>query len=75
MPERQIWDVEPRREGWAVQREGTSQADSLHEKQDDAIKRGADLARRAGGQLRIKGRDGQIRDERTYEDDHYPPAG
>jgi hypothetical protein len=67
MPNRQIWDVEPRgSDGWAVQREGTDRADSLHQTKDDAISRGADLARQAHGQLRIKGQDGRIQDERTY---------
>lgn len=75
MPEREVWDVEPRGDGWAVQREGTTQADSLHDRQDDAINRAASLARRAGGELRVKGEDGKIRDEPTYGDDSYPPAG
>jgi hypothetical protein len=75
MPEREIWDVVPRPDGWAVQREGTSRADSMHKVQEDAITRATDLARRAAGQVRIKGREGRIRDERTYQNDPYPPAG
>jgi Uncharacterized protein conserved in bacteria (DUF2188) len=75
MPARQVWDIEPRPDGWAVQREGTSRADSVHPTQGAAINRGADLAKGAGGQLRIKGRDGKIRDERTYGNDPYPPKG
>jgi hypothetical protein len=55
MPARDVWDVVPSPDGWAVQREGTSKADSLHDSQDDAIARAADLARRARGQLRVKG--------------------
>jgi hypothetical protein len=36
MPEREIWDVEPRDDGWAVQREGTDRAESrcLHESRE-----------------------------------------
>jgi hypothetical protein len=58
-----------------VQREGTDRAESLHASKEPAIERGAELARAANGQLRIKGRDGQIQDERTYNDDPYPPRG
>jgi hypothetical protein len=58
-----------------VQREGTSQADSVHEKKDAATDRGVELAKGAGGQLRIKGRDGRIQDERTYGGDPNPPRG
>jgi Uncharacterized protein conserved in bacteria (DUF2188) len=75
MPKRETRDVEPRANQWAVQREGAARANSLHDHQDDAIKRAIELARRADGQLRVKGKDGQIRDERTYGNDPYPPAG
>jgi hypothetical protein len=75
MPDREVWDVEPRDEGWAVQREATSQADSLHETKNDAMSRGVELAKAASGQLRIKGRDGQIQDEHTYGNDPFPPPG
>jgi hypothetical protein len=75
MPEQEVWDVEPRGEQWAVQREGTEQADSLHDHQVEAITRAVDLARRDGGQMRVKGTDGEIRDERTYGNDPYPPSG
>jgi hypothetical protein len=75
MPDREVWDVEPRGDQWAVRREGTDRADSLHAQQEDAIARAADLARRAEGQLRVKGTGGEIRDERTYGRDPYPPPG
>jgi hypothetical protein len=75
MPDRDVWDVEPREDGWAVQRDGTKQADSLHETKDAALDRGRELAKAASGQLRVKGRDGQIQDESTYTNDPYPPPG
>ena len=65
MADREVWDVVPRPEGWAVQHEGTSRADSVHETKAAATDRGVELAKSAGGQLRIKGRDGRIQDERT----------
>jgi hypothetical protein len=48
-----VWDVEPREDGWVVQREGTDRGDSLHASKDDAMDRGADLAKAVKGQLRI----------------------
>jgi hypothetical protein len=76
MMQRRVWTVEPRPDGrWAVQRDKTTRADSLHERKDDAVTRGSDLARRNDGQLRIKGRDGRIQGEHTYGRDPYPPAG
>jgi hypothetical protein len=69
-----VWDVEPRPKGrWAVQREGTKRASSLHDTKAQAVARGVDLGRRYQGQLRIKGRNGRIQDERTYGRDPNPP--
>ena len=54
--------VEPRSSGrWAVQTDGTSRADSLHDRQSDAIKRARELAKNKGTELVIKGQDGRIR--------------
>ncbi len=75
MPRREVWDVEPHPEGWAVKHEGSSRATSVHARQDAAIARATELARKAEGQVRIKGRDGKIRGERTYGNDPYPPLG
>lgn len=76
MAKRMTWDVEPRPEGgWAVQREGTKRADSLHSTKAAAVARGIELGRRHRGQVRIKGADGKIQDEHTYGRDPYPPRG
>jgi hypothetical protein len=54
--------VEPRPGGrWAVQTDGTSRADSLHDRQSDAIKRARELAKNKETELVIKGEDGRIR--------------
>jgi hypothetical protein len=54
--------VEPRPDGrWAVQTDGTSRADSLHDRQSDAIKRARELATNKQTELVIKGEDGRIR--------------
>jgi Uncharacterized protein conserved in bacteria (DUF2188) len=52
MADHGVGDVVPRPEGWAVQREGTSQADSLHDTKEAATDRGVGLAESARGQLR-----------------------
>lgn len=76
MTKRLVRSVEPRPDGsWAVQRDGTKRADSLHQTKDAAVARGVDLGTRNNGQLRIKGKDGRIQDERTYGTDPFPPAG
>jgi hypothetical protein len=75
MSAREVWDVEPREGGWAVQREETDRADSLHDDKDDAMDRGVDVAKAAKGQLRVKGGDGQIQTEHTYTHDPYPSPG
>jgi hypothetical protein len=76
MSQRKVWTVEPRDDGrWAVQREGAIRADTLHETKQSAVDRGVDLGTRARGQVRIKGEDGRIQDERTYTRDPYPPKG
>ena len=62
--------VEPRPDGrWAVQTDGTSRADSLHDRQSDAIKRARELAKHKGTELVIKGADGRIRQKDSEGND------
>jgi hypothetical protein len=76
MAKRMVWSVEPRPNGrWAVQRDGTRRADSLHDGKQAAIRRGIELGRRNCGQLRVKGRNGRVQDERTYGGDPRSVAG
>jgi len=50
------WSVEPRHDGgWAVQRDVSKRADSLHNGKPAAISRGVELGTRHRGQLRIQG--------------------
>ncbi|MFG0328511.1 MAG: DUF2188 domain-containing protein [Phycisphaerales bacterium] len=65
--------VLPRRGQWAVQSEDTTRADSLHETQDAAIDRAQEIASNRKVELVIHGRDGQIRDKRSFGNDPYPP--
>ncbi len=63
-------EVEPRAGGrWAVQTDGTSRADSLHDRQSDAIKRARELAKNKETELVIKGEDGRIRQKDSQGND------
>ena len=53
-------------DGWIVQREGKKSPESRHTKKDVAVRRGRSLAKRAGGTLKIKGRNGKIQAKRNY---------
>ena len=62
--------VEPRPSGqWAVQTDGTKRADSLHDRQADAIKRARELAKNKQTELVIKGEDGRIRQKDSFGND------
>jgi hypothetical protein len=49
-----------------VQREGKKSPESTHRKKDVAVRKGRSLAKRAGGVLKIKGRNGKIQAKRKY---------
>jgi hypothetical protein len=49
-----------------VQREGKKSPESKHRKKDTAVRRGRSMAKRAGGMLKIKGRNGKIQAKRNY---------
>jgi hypothetical protein len=64
------------RGGWDVVAPGASRASSHHERQADAITRGREIVGNAGGgELRIHGRDGRVRDSDTVApgNDPNPP--
>jgi Uncharacterized protein conserved in bacteria (DUF2188) len=72
-------DVVQRDDGtWAITKPGSERASAVAPTQDAAVQRGtAILHNDGGGELRIHGRDGQIRDQRTIApgNDPYPPKG
>ncbi len=52
--------------GWDMVKPGSDRASSHHDKQSDAIDRGREIIRNAGGgELNIHGRDGQVRAKDT----------
>lgn len=60
-------DVTPNPQGgWDVKNPEGSRASSHHETQKDAIDRGREiLGNEGGGELRIKGEDGRVREQDT----------
>ncbi|MFJ2030540.1 DUF2188 domain-containing protein [Streptosporangium sp. NPDC087985] len=72
-------DVVRRDDGtWAVTKPGAARASVRLETQDQAIQRATEiLGNDGGGELRIHGRNGQVRDQRTIApgNDPYPPKG
>ena len=70
MPRKPQVAVEPRPDGrWAVQTDGTQRADSLHERQSDAIQRARELADNKKTELVIKGENGRIRAKDSHGSD------
>jgi hypothetical protein len=62
--------VEPRPNGsWAVQTDGTTRADSLHDRKSDAVTRGRELATNKQTELVIKNEDGKIAQKNSYGND------
>lgn len=72
-------DVVQRDDGtWAVTKPGSQRASAITTTQAEAIQRGSTILHNdGGGELRIHGKDGQIRDQRTIApgNDPYPPEG
>ena len=60
---------------WSVKREGSSRAASVHGTQTEAWNEARRLARGAGGEAYLQGRDGKIRARNSYGDDPFPPKG
>ncbi len=58
--------VRSQADGWVVQREGKKSPESTHRKKDVAVRKGRSLAKRAGGVLKVKGRNGKIQAKRKY---------
>ena len=60
------WVVRSSRDGWMVMREGKKSPESMHRKKDVAVRKGRAMAKRAGGMLKIKGKNGKIQAKRNY---------
>lgn len=58
--------VEPRKNGWAVVREGSGRASSVHPTQSEAAKEGRDIARYEATEFFLHAQDGRVREHRDY---------
>ncbi len=66
--------VVPRQDGgWAVKTTGASRASKVFEKKDDAVKYARDSAKKVHGELYVHGKDGTIKERRSYGNDPCPP--
>jgi len=59
--------VVPHEDGWAVRGEGNQRVTASYKYQDDAIDRARDIAMNYKSDVIIHGRDGRIRDRRSYD--------
>lgn len=63
-------------DGWAIRKPGAKHASAVRRRQSDAIDRAKEIVGKAGGgEVRIHGRDGKIRDSDTVApgNDPFPP--
>jgi hypothetical protein len=60
---------------WAVAKEGSSRASSLHDTKDEAQTAGRASAISEHSELLIHGKDGKIQERNTYKPDPSPPPG
>lgn len=67
------YHVVPNGENWALKREGSQRATSLHDTQGEAIQEGRRLAISNQTELVIHRPNGQIRDSDSYGNDPVPP--
>lgn len=65
--------VVPHGTDWAVKKEGSGRASSVHPTQGAAIERGREAAKRDKSELVIHRKDGTIRDSDSYGNDPCPP--
>ena len=65
----------PHPNGWAVRKEGSRRASTIHATQAGAWNEARRRARGAGGEALLQGKNGKIRARNTYGDDPFPPRG
>ena len=58
--------VTPRGNKWAVMREGNERATSLHDTQQQAVKKGREIARRDKTEFYLHNQQGEIRERDSY---------
>lgn len=74
--DRLVYHVVPDGDRWSLKQEGRERPTAQFDTQEAAVERGRrEATKRGHSQLVVHGRDGRIKDERTYGDDPFPPAG
>ena len=74
MPNKKNVNVMPTGDGdWGAKREGGDRYSGRFGTRKEAIDYGRGLAQGSKGELTIRGRDGQIREKRSYGNDPCPP--
>lgn len=67
--------VAPRGDKWIAKGEGNKRATRVVDTQKEAISIARQRAMKEQSELTIRGRNGQIRDKRSYGNDPFPPKG
>ena len=67
--------VAPRGDKWIAKGEGNQRATRVVGTQKEAISIARERAMKEQSELTIRGRNGQIRDKRSYGNDPFPPKG
>jgi hypothetical protein len=68
-----IRDVSQREDGWAVTKPGSDRASAVLPTQAEAVTRAkAILANDGGGELRVRGKNGQVREQNTVPQGNDP---
>jgi len=67
--------VTPHGDKWAVKREGSSRASSLHATQKEAEQKGRQTARKDKTEFFLHNKQGQVRQRDSYGNDPFPPKG
>lgn len=75
MPDPKRVHITPHPDGWQVRPEGADRATRVVPTQSEAIQIGRQVAQNRDGQLLVHGTNGQIREERSYGNDPFPPKG
>ncbi len=57
---------------WSVRKQGADRATRVFSTKGDAVAYARDLAKKAGSELYVHGKDGSIRDKETYGNDPFP---
>ncbi|MEM1208789.1 MAG: DUF2188 domain-containing protein [Planctomycetota bacterium] len=65
----------PHPDGWAVKKEGSQRATSIHQTQQQAWDATRGHAKVSHGEAFLHSRKGQIRERNTYGPDPHPPKG